>query len=881
LAHAARALALLVLLAAAAAAGPDLASLEVLGQGTPGAAGTPRLAATGLPAVGQPAFDVRLEGGRPDTAALVIAGARAAPTPLPGFGATLWPSTPFVALPATIGADGASLPLLETPGTTPAALLGQGAVAQGLVVDPSARGGIAFTNGLALAFGIGSAAAAHFALPNVLAPAGARELAVGDLDGDGLPEIVTASENGALAVALATPGGVHLPRPPVPTGESPLDLALADLDGDGALDAVVSHLEVFAVAAGRVSVHPGNGDGTLGPPNETVVGNEAGGLAVADATGDGVPDVVVTRKNAVLTLPGQGDGTLGPLVPTLVGFGGTTPLVVEAAELDGDGLLDLLVADETTTLHVLGGLGDGSFVQRQTLFAYDVAVGDVDGDGVPDLVALTTTGLVVQLETIVWHRGLGDGTFGGATTIDVPAEPLTDVAVGDVDGDGVLDVVVGAVDPIPIFVDLAQVHAAGLAVLRGLGGGTFDAPAPVRVGEANELVLADLDGDADLDAAGLVDDGDVVVLARNPGQGVFTTPAAHDADPELSGARALDVDLDAVPDLVETVADEAGLLGWRRGLGDGTFAPAASLATGVPLGLLVTSGELDGDGQEDLLLVDQRGLEGSLHVLVGQGPASYADAGAPIPTTFPTSAELADVDGDGVVDLALVVADDVFTSAVEIHLGRGDGTFAPASTIAPGATLIGLALGELTGDGVADLVTTPILGAPGGPAIEVRPGLGDGTFGAPIATPIDLILAQHPRLADLDGDGLLDVVVTSGEVGRLLAGRGAGDGTFTDLVEHPTGRRPRRAEPVDLNGDGALDLAVPLLEGSGVSVLLGLGDGGLAPAQPFSAGSATLAVQPVDVDGDGAPDLLANVTWDEDAPATFALLRNTGGPGAP
>ena len=854
---------LLLLLTASTARGQSpFSSVTPLGQGTPGAAGVPVLVVTGLPAIGQPAVDLRVTDARPGTAALILCGTAAAPTLLPPFGATLWPGSPFALLPTTIGPGGVSAPLLATPGETPAWLLGVTAVTQGVVLDVAAQGGLAFTGGLSLVVGVGSAAAPLFSDPAVLVPTRSRLLALGDLDGDGRPDIVTASLGGELGVALSTPDGSHLPRPPTATGQDPVGLALSDLDDDGALDVIVSHFKFGVPAQGRVTVHLGLGDGSFGPADETVVGNNVGPLGVADVDGDGRLDVVTCRSDVLLTLPGLGDGTLGALVPTGVGFAGTVPRALELADLDDDGVPDLLAADGTGLLHALRGLGDGTFLQLQVQptggVGSDIATGDIDGDGLLDA-AVVHVGDADG--TTVWLAGLGDGTLGAPITVAAVSPSSSSVAVADVHGDGIPDLVLGESDPQQVFIGIGDFQQGGFAVLPGLGGGAFAPPERVRVGEAWAFALHDVDGDTDLDVVTLTRDGDVVVTSFNPGDGGFTTPAGE-TDPEMIGANVLDVDLDGVPDLVELVTDPEGRLGWRRGLGDGSFAEVAQIETGIALGSLTPTGDVDGDGQVDLLIFEQKGLQaGVIHVLVGQGPGVYAEQAAPVQTgAFIYYLELADLDADGHLDLVVLEASFLFETPVFTFLGHGDGSFTPAAEISSGeATWYGLATGDVTGDGLVDLVSGPAFEtAPGERRLETRPGLGDGDFGDPITTLIDLPVAQYPRLDDLDGDGLLDVVVSSAEVGRLIVARGAGDGTFIEHDEHAVGRPPFRAEIVDLNRDGALDLTVPALEGGSVCVLLGFGDAGFAPAQPFTIGSLALAARTADLDGDRWPDLVVS-----------------------
>jgi hypothetical protein len=163
---------------------------------------------------------------------------------------------------------------------------------------------------------------------------------------------------------------------------------VADLDGDGKLDLVVANN-----TAGTISVLRGNGDGSFRTAVNYRVGANPSGLVVADLNSDGALDVVVTNDNSgtVSVLLGNGDGTLRDAVNYATG---PRPYALAAADFDGDGNLDLVVANgplQYNTVSLLRGNGDGTFRQREAFvvtsgtFPTDVAVGDFNGDGAPDL----------------------------------------------------------------------------------------------------------------------------------------------------------------------------------------------------------------------------------------------------------------------------------------------------------------------------------------------------------------------------------------------------------------------------------------------------------------------------------------------------------------
>ena len=302
----------------------------------------------------------------------------------------------------------------------------------------------------------------------------------------------------------------------------------------------------------------------------------------------------------------------------------------------------------------------------------------------------------------------------------------------------------------------------------------------------------------------------------------------------------------------------------------------------VPGAIYIASGDFNGDGKIDLaILATDAGFIGSsaVQILLGNGDGTFG-----APTSFaagssPTSLLAADLNNDGKLDLAVANG----SGTISIFWGNGDGRFQEGPELfVAGAFdgLLALSVGDLNEDGNLDLV----VGGPFSDNVYVLFGHGDGTFSspAPIATNEP---PQGIAVADFNGDGKLDLAVTGGAapVGAIISIlRGNGDGTFASATDYPlaAGMAPVQAVVADFNGDGKPDIAVDSQAQAGhasiVSVLLGNGDGTFQPrldfqATPPGSGTSSIVTQIAvgDFNQDGRIDLAAA---DDSGHGRFLLL---------
>jgi len=232
------------------------------------------------------------------------------------------------------------------------------------------------------------------------------------------------------------------------------DAAVGDLDGDGAPDVAVA-----ADGAASVLVFRQSPAGAFQAPVALAVAGEPTAVAVADLDGDGLSDLVVATTADAVSVLIQDAAHPGTFLPKVDLPAGSRPVAVKVADLDGDGRLDIVVADQgtetapaakgvTVLLQAKAPAAAGTFLPAVGYptgddFASDVAVGDLDGDGLPDL-AVACSGAPGDPGSIavLLQDGSAPGTFKAATNLGGYQGPSS-VAIADVDGDGLNDLVIG------------------------------------------------------------------------------------------------------------------------------------------------------------------------------------------------------------------------------------------------------------------------------------------------------------------------------------------------------------------------------------------------------------------------------------------------------
>jgi len=514
--------------------------------------------------------------------------------------------------------------------------------------------------------------------------------------------------------------------------------------------------------------------------------------------------------------------------------------------------------------------GDGGDFEIQASYALPLSdpsglsTGDLDGDGVADLlveIAGTRGGLVLL-------RGRGADTPDAPLFFDAPSffdTPLNSHAVADLDGDGDLDVGYGAASD------------TSVSVLVNDGAARFGAPKLTMEAVASLVLAGDPNGDGDRDllvfqdapaAVAVLWNGDGAIAAR----GVlavesFVVPLGR----KPHSIAIADLNLDGNLDLA-TANGGNHTVSILRGRGDGNFMEPTHDSVPADHLLSIALGDLDRDGDLDIVASDP--VRGRVHTLFNQGDATLSGE-----TSYPAGAgaimvATADLDGDGFVDAVSANPGD---GSVTLLLNDGSGKFpAPENLRTPG--LHGhwaVAPADLDGDGDNDLAVAArnsasvVILRNDGPRGD-GPGVGGGVEFTPAGSYPVPGQTLYVVAADFNGDDIPDLATANGIQRGVSIFEGSGDATFQPGPNVPLGRDPYSLTAADVDGDGFTDLvSANEIDGS-VSVLLGAGNGEFPPPFHYPVGDGQRFVVTGDLDNDGDVDI---VTADR-PPATVTVLLN-------
>jgi len=569
-------------------------------------------------------------------------------------------------------------------------------------------------------------------------------LAIGDFNNDGRPDVAI---TGATSISVLLGNGSGIFEKPIVTATSlsaapaALILALGDVNRDSHLDAAVTdgngNLQILlGNGNGRFRLRPVSGFNTSDPPSAFVI---------ADFNGDGKPDiaaeVIIVPQFAapyVVFLAGQGDGTFEPSsMPSIEAPDRFAEIVVTNL----NGKPGLTFPSDPLIVYV----NNGSGVLSQTTYAAGggpVALADFNGDGRQDIAAGSTAGVEVLLNvgggTIraplsIWHAGITAQFTSAMNTTDFNRDGYADLVVDDF------------YDDHGFFVSSAVVWLGGQRnrfTQKGSNITGYASSIPPAIGDFNH------DGFLDVADAIVVDDVDGVpsqiegVVLFGDGKGGLPTraPAFSLTSNYLAAGN---YNADGFADLTSVNGSELQVL---MGKGDGTFAVPVNYAVGSNP-VFVLKQDLNRDGKNDLIVVNHD--SDNISILLGNGDGTFKTQKTYSAGTLPNAAVTGDFNRDGKIDIAVAS-----NAGVLVLLGNGDGTFRPETTLTATGPLTGIAQASLRQDGIESLLGVDSASK----RFMLLPGVGDGTFKAPVFYPVDRVPSAI-LAADFDGDGATDIAL--------------------------------------------------------------------------------------------------------------------------
>ncbi len=691
-------------------------------------------------------------------------------------------------------------------------------------------------------------------------------IVVGDFNGDGKLDYVTANINNATVMLGNGSGGfTQASGSPFTAGTEPASVAVGDFNGDGKLDFVTVNY-----TSDSLTVMLGNGSGgfTLASGSPFVVGSDPHSVAVGDFNGDGRLDFAAANyggNGVAIWLGGLAatHGTIATTAGSSVPYGTPVPLTLTLTPA-----VDPLNAVPTghVTFSLFAGPTLGTAVQNASPYTFTTStlaagaytlVADYKGDtrnaasASFNYIAITVT---QASQTI---------TFGPAPSPVVHNTSVTVSATGGASG-------------YPVTFTSAT---TGVCTVSGIHGSTVS-----LIGGGTCTITANQAGDTNYSAAVPVNQSFAVTPATQSitfgavaSSTVFVAAVFNVSAHASSG---LAVTFTSATSAICTVSGSSQVTPVAAGTctitanqtGNASYAAASpvtksfTIVNVVPSGALtaasgdpvtvgrpprsVAIGDFNGDGKLDFVAANPN--DNTITVLLGNGSGGFTEAaGSPLTLNAPVSVTVGDFNGDGKLDFVVPTSN----YSVTLMLGNGSGGFTHGGDFTAGSFPGSVTAGDFNGDGNLDLA----IANAGSSDVTMLLGNGLGGFTQAFGSPFTVGSGPWSVAAgDFNGDGKLDFATANHTTNNVTVMLANGSGGFTPASGSPfkVGNNPRSVAVGDFNGDGKLDFATANADSDNVSVMLGNGSGVFAPASgsPYTVGSDPESVSVGDFNGDGKLD---------------------------
>ena len=567
--------------------------------------------------------------------------------------------------------------------------------------------------------------------------------AIGDFNHDGFIDIVVCDVGANSVQVLFGKGDGTFQAPQTyAAGNSPNSVAVADLNRDGLPDLAVSNFS----NPGSLSILYGEPKGLFRAPVTHPMPAYTYYAAVADVNLDGIPDIVVisetTNTPVIVVLLGSADNkfSLGSEIRP-----GSSALQFLIRDLNGDGIPDIAlgIQGSTNVLQIYDGAGDGTFAAGKAFAVgyspWAVIAARIEKDAPLDLITVNFLGNSVS---VLQKRG--SGYFGQLEySLGPGASGASGIAAGDVNGDGIPDLVV------------CNAGSNNISVLLGTGVGTF-LPAQVFSTGAGprSIALADFNHDGHLDVVTAnFGDGTVSVLLGN-GHGAFEPHQDISVGIQTQSVAAKDVNHDGFPDIVVASVQSENVT-TLLSKGDGTFEAPINwyINNGYAGVTAIQLADFNGDGNVDV--VGEFFYGSGLALLSGNGDGSFTETSCVCGPGYPSGLAVADFNQDGKPDVTYGLFLDNLLSVSLNHNGKLAQPVTSGGLSGPTV----LAAGDFDGDGIPDVVATGL----NSNLLSFYLGSASGTLRASTTYGVNLpSVTTYPTVAvaaDLNGDGKLDLAI--------------------------------------------------------------------------------------------------------------------------